>query len=121
MSQASSPQVGLVLWSRVGYKAAARVLRDERHALFSATRLWHTLGRMRELATLRMDTGREVRVEVVREDAARDEIVVRRTAGGGAAPTRDLIAVIDTHLPTASRHPAGTTDRLLAADRDRPY
>lgn len=32
-----------------------------------------------------------------------------------------LIAVIDAHLATATRHPAGTTDRLLAADRDRPY
>lgn len=76
---------------------------------------------MRELATLRMDTGREVRVEIVREDVARDEIVVRRTTGRGTGPTRDLIAVIDAHLPTAARHPAGTTDRLLAADRDRPY
>jgi ferritin-like protein len=76
---------------------------------------------MRELATLRMDTGREVRVEVIREDAEHDEIVVRRTTEFGTAPTRDLIAVIDAHLPTATRHPAGTTDRLLAADRDRPY
>jgi hypothetical protein len=76
---------------------------------------------MRQLATLRMDTGREVRVEVVREDAEHDEILVRRTAERGTAPTRDLIAVIDAHLRTASRHPAGTTDRLLAADRDRPY
>lgn len=76
---------------------------------------------MRKLATLRMDTGREVRVEVVREDAEHDEIVVRRTAERGAAPARDLIAVIDAHLPNAAGHPSGTTDRLLAADRDRPY
>lgn len=76
---------------------------------------------MRELATLRLDTGREVRVEVVREDAAGDEIVVRRTAADHTTPKRDLIAVIDAHLATATRHPAGTTDRLLAADRDRPY
>jgi hypothetical protein len=76
---------------------------------------------MRKLATLRMDTGREVRVEVVREDAEHNEIVVRRTAERGTAPTRDLIAVIDAQLPKAVRHPAGTTDRLLAADRDRPY
>jgi hypothetical protein len=67
-----------------------------------------------------MDTGREVRVDVVREDDERDEIVVHRTAERGATPARDLIAVIDAHLPSASRHPAGTTDRLLAADRDRP-
>jgi hypothetical protein len=76
---------------------------------------------MRELATSRMDTGREVRVEVVREDAERDEIVVRRTAERGTAPSRDLIVVIDAHVPTATRHPAGTTDRLLGDDRDRPY
>ncbi len=76
---------------------------------------------MREQATLRMDTGREVRVEVVREDPDAEEIVVRRTTNRPTAPKRDLIAVIDAHLATARRHPAGTTDRLLAADRDRPY
>jgi len=56
---------------------------------------------MRELATLRIDTGREVRVEVVREETERDEIVVRRIAERDVAPTRDLIAVIDAHLPMA--------------------
>jgi len=34
---------------------------------------------------------------------------------------RDLVATIDAHLATATRHPSGTTDRLLAPDRDRPY
>jgi len=34
---------------------------------------------------------------------------------------RDLIATIDAHLATARRHPGGTTDRLLAPDRERPY
>lgn len=33
----------------------------------------------------------------------------------------DLIAKIDAHLATATRRPAGTTDRLRAADRERPY
>ncbi len=33
----------------------------------------------------------------------------------------DLIATIDAHLPTATRYPAGTTDRLLADDRERSY
>lgn len=33
----------------------------------------------------------------------------------------NLTAKIDAHLATATRHPAGTTDRLLAADRERPY
>ena len=34
---------------------------------------------------------------------------------------RDNLAKIDAHLATATRHPAGTTDRLLAPDRERPY
>ena len=76
---------------------------------------------MREFATLRMDTGREVRVEIVREDADRDEIVVRRIAERAVSPTRDLIAVIDAHLPMAKRHPAGRTHRLLAGDWDRSH
>lgn len=33
----------------------------------------------------------------------------------------DLLAKMDAHLATATRHPAGTTDRLLAADREQPY
>lgn len=33
----------------------------------------------------------------------------------------DLPAKIDAHLATATRHPAGTTDHLLAPDRERPY
>jgi hypothetical protein len=35
----------------------------------------------------------------------------------GANDAGDLIAVIDEHLATAEGHPAGTTDRLLEADR----
>lgn len=77
---------------------------------------------MRERATLRLDTGRELRVEILREDADGDEIVVRRTAGDqpeGSA--RDLVAAVDAHLASAERHAGGTTDRLLAVDRHRPY
>jgi len=33
----------------------------------------------------------------------------------------DLPAKIDAHLATATRRPAGTTDRLRAPDRERPY
>jgi hypothetical protein len=62
-----------------------------------------------------------VRVEVVREDADRDEIVVRRAAGGELAGRPDLVAVVREHLATAAPHASGATDRLLAADRDRPY
>jgi len=75
---------------------------------------------MAQRATLRMDTGRELRVEVVQEDVEGDEIVVRRTSTGD--PSRgNLLAVVDAHLAAAASHPAGTTDRLLGADRDRPY
>ncbi len=76
---------------------------------------------MRARATLRMDTGRELRVEVVREEAEGDEIVVRRTREEPAVSERNLIAVVDEHLSGAKHHAAGTTDRLLAADRNRPY
>jgi len=76
---------------------------------------------MRERATLRLDAGDELRVEVERDDLAREEIVVRR-AGENVPATRDgLLAVIDEHLASAEPHAAGTTDRLLVADRQRPY
>lgn len=77
---------------------------------------------MLERATLRLDTGDEVPVEVVREDVASEEIVVRRTgAARKATRTRNLIAAIDAHLASAVPHPAGSTDRALAADQQRPY
>ncbi len=76
---------------------------------------------MREKATLKLDGGEELRVEVDREDLKRDEIVVRRAPGNGAPAAGNLIADIDEHLAIATRHPAGTTDRLLQADRERPY
>jgi hypothetical protein len=76
---------------------------------------------MRKMATLKLDDGEELRVEVDREDLDHEEIVVRRVAADGARDSGDLIAVIDEHLATAKRHPAGTTGRLLEADRQRPY
>jgi hypothetical protein len=72
-------------------------------------------------ATLRMDGGREVRVEVLREDPDHDEILVRRMGGERSAGEQDLIAVIAAHLAEARPHAAGTTERMLAGDRDRPY
>lgn len=75
---------------------------------------------MRERATLRLHTGEELGVEVDRDDLDRDEIVVRRVADH-ASGTVPLLAVIDEHLATAAAHPSGTTDRLLEADRLRPY
>ena len=75
---------------------------------------------MREGATLKLDSGEEVRVDVDRDDLEREEIVVRRTAE--QTPSREhLLAWIDRHLATAKRHPAGTTDRFREADRERPY
>jgi hypothetical protein len=76
---------------------------------------------MREPATLKLDRGDEVRVEVDSKDLDGDEIVVRRTKDDGNAAREDWLAVIDRHLASAKRHPAGTTDRLLEADRQRPY
>lgn len=76
---------------------------------------------MRTRATLQLDDGEVLRVELEREDLARDEIVVHRSVDPAPAPNGDLAAVLRRHLATAESHPAGTTDRLLAADRDRPY
>jgi len=77
---------------------------------------------MREKATLKLDNGAELRVELDSEDLDHEEIVVRRASdNGGETDGGGLIAVIDEHLATAKRHPAGTTDRLLQADRERPY
>ena len=50
-----------------------------------------------------------------------DEMLVRASPDAPPAPTADLLAIIDAHLATAAPHAPGTTDRLLAADRDRPY
>jgi len=74
-----------------------------------------------EQATLKLDSGDEVRVEVERDDLGRDEIVVRRKGRTYRPARRNLLEVVDEHLATAKPHPAGTTDRLLAADRNRPY
>lgn len=76
---------------------------------------------MREKATLKLDNGAELRVELDSDDLDHEEIVVRRAADNGTPAAGDLIAAMDEHLKTAERHPAGTTDRLLQADRERPY
>jgi hypothetical protein len=76
---------------------------------------------MRERATLKLDSRDEVRVPVDRDDLAHDEIVVRRADNGSSAAPSVLLGIVDEHLASAARHPAGTTDRLLSADRLRPY
>jgi len=75
---------------------------------------------MREGATLRLDTGEELRVELDRDDLEHDEIVVRRAANGGM-PLADRLALIDEVIASTTPHPAGTTDHLLEPDRERPY
>lgn len=76
---------------------------------------------MVERATLRLDSGREVRVEVDAADLGASEIVVRRSPDDRPARAGGLLAAIDAHLASSATHPAGTTDRLLQADRDRRY
>lgn len=76
---------------------------------------------MREAATLRLDSGDEVRVEVDRADLDRDEILVRRASATEPSEQVALLTAIDAHLATATPHAAGTTDRLLEDDRERPY
>ncbi len=73
---------------------------------------------MREGATLKLDSGEEVRVDVDPDDLDRDEIILRRL-NNGPRPLEDRLAVVDQIIATASPHPAGTTDRWLAADRER--
>ncbi len=75
---------------------------------------------MREGATLKLDTGEELRVELDRDDLEQDEIVVRRATNGGM-PLADRLALIDEVIASAPPNPAGTTDRLLEPDRERPY
>jgi hypothetical protein len=74
---------------------------------------------MREPATLKLDAGEEVRVEVDREDLDHDAIVVHR-AEATSRDRRRLLKVIDDHLAQSMPSPAGTADRLRQADRERP-
>jgi hypothetical protein len=76
---------------------------------------------MRERATLKLDSGDELRVVIDRDDLAHDGIVVRRADNGSSAAPSGLLGIVDEHLASAARNPAGTTDRLLSADRLRPY
>jgi hypothetical protein len=102
----------------LGGRASGPLLSEERKCAVSRAPCETVL--IRERATLRLDDGQELRVEVDRDDLDRDEIVVRR-ADNDARHGQASLEVIDQHLASATRHPAGTTDRLLDADRDRPY
>lgn len=70
---------------------------------------------MREGATLKLDSGEELRVHLEREELDRDEIVVRR-APESARPLADRLAVLDEIIETAAPHPAGATDAWIARD-----
>jgi hypothetical protein len=72
---------------------------------------------MREGATLKLDRGEELRVNVGRDDLEQDEIVVRRSAEG-TQPLADRLAVLDDIIATGRAHPARTTDAWLAHDRE---
>jgi hypothetical protein len=76
---------------------------------------------MRERAILKLDSGDELHVELDREDLDRDEILVHRAGTSNASKRQAMLAVIDEHLAGAQRHAAGTTDRLLEADRSRRF
>lgn len=76
---------------------------------------------MTERATLRLDRGDEIRVEVERADLETAEFAVHRVKDIQPVARTNFLATIDEHLATAKPHPAGTTDGLLAADRERPY
>ena len=75
---------------------------------------------MRELATLTLDSGEVLRVEVEPEDLARDEFLVRFVAASPNTHTERL-AIVDEIIASAEPRPTGTTDRAVEADRDRPY
>ncbi len=75
---------------------------------------------MREPATLKLDAGEEVRVEVDREDLDHDAIVVHR-AEVTSRDRSQLLKVIDEHLAHSTPSAAGATDRLRQADHERPY
>jgi hypothetical protein len=75
---------------------------------------------MREPATLVLSNGETIEGEVDRDALSADDIVLHR-APLNPKPAAKVAAAIREHLKTAARHPAGTTDRLLEADRNRPY
>jgi hypothetical protein len=75
---------------------------------------------MRQRATLTLDSGEVLRVDVESEDLARDEFLVRIVAASPKTHTERL-AVIDAIITSAEPRPAGTTDAAVEADRIRPY
>ena len=75
---------------------------------------------MRALATLTLDSGEVLRVEVEPEDLARDEFLVRVVAASPKTHAERL-AIVDAIIASAEPRPAGTTDAAVEANRIRPY
>ena len=71
---------------------------------------------MRQCATLTLDSGEVLRVDVEPEDLARDEFLVRVVAASPKTHAERL-AIIASAEPC----PAGTTDAAVEADRIRRY
>jgi len=75
---------------------------------------------MRQCATLMLDSGEILRVDVEPEDLARDEFLVRVVAASPKTHAERL-AIIDAIIASAEPRPAGTTDAAVETDRIRPY
>lgn len=75
---------------------------------------------MRELATLTLDSGEVLRVDVEPEDLARDEFLVRVVVASPKTHAERL-AIIDEIIASGEPRPAGTTDTAVEADRIRLY
>jgi len=76
--------------------------------------------RLREGATLKLENGTEIHVDLDSADLGRDEITLRRISPE-EKPLAAKLAVIDQITAAARPHPAGTTGWLLAADHNRAY
>lgn len=75
---------------------------------------------MRQCATLMLDSGEILRVDVEPEDLARDEFLVR-VVGASPKTHAERLAIIDAIIASAEPRPAGATDAAVEADRIRPY
>jgi hypothetical protein len=71
---------------------------------------------MRELATLTLDSGEVLRVDVEPEDLVRDEFLVRVVATSPKTHAERL-AIVDEIIASAEPRPAGTTDACTLADK----